>query len=67
VSWKTYLDNHRKVLAAMDFFTVPTLTFRLLYVLLVIHHDRRRALARECDGASQCGVGLPAAARGVPV
>ena len=43
-SWKTFLDNHREVLAAMDFFTVPTLTFRLLYVLFVIQHDRRRIL-----------------------
>ncbi len=29
-SWTTLLDNHREALAAMDFFTVPTLTFRLL-------------------------------------
>ena len=29
-SWKAFLDNHREVLAAMDVFTVPTLTFRLL-------------------------------------
>jgi Pyruvate/2-oxoacid:ferredoxin oxidoreductase delta subunit len=43
-SWKTFLDNHREVLAAMDFFTVPTLTLRLLYVLLVIQHDRRMVL-----------------------
>ena len=38
------MDNHREVLAAMDFFTVPTLTFRLLSVLLVIQHDRRKVL-----------------------
>ncbi len=43
-SWKTFLENHREVLAAMDLFTVPTLTFRLLYVLFVIRHDRRRVL-----------------------
>ena len=43
-SWKTFLDNHREVLAAIDFFTVPTLTFRLLHVLLVIQHDRRKVL-----------------------
>lgn len=43
-SWKTFLDNHREVLAAMDFFTVPTLSFRLLYVLLVIQHRRRTVL-----------------------
>jgi len=43
-SWKSFLNNHREVLAAMDFFTVPTVTFRLLYVLLVIQHRRRKIL-----------------------
>jgi transposase InsO family protein len=43
-AWKTFLDNHREALAAMDFFVVPTLTFRLLSVLLVIQHDRRKVL-----------------------
>jgi hypothetical protein len=43
-TWKTFLANHREVLAAMDFFVVPTVTFRLLYVLLVIQHDRRNVL-----------------------
>ena len=42
--WKTFLNNHREVLAAMDFFTVPTLTFSVLYCFLVIAHDRRRIL-----------------------
>jgi putative transposase len=43
-SWKTFLDNHREVLAAMDFFTVPTITFQLLHVLLIIQHERRKVL-----------------------
>ena len=43
-SWKTFLSNHREVLAAMDFFTVPTVTFRLLYVLFVVEHRRRKIL-----------------------
>jgi putative transposase len=43
-TWKTFLDNHREPLAAMDFFIVPTVAFRLLYVLLVIQHDRRKVL-----------------------
>ncbi len=42
--WKRFLDNHRDVLVAMDFFTVPTVTFRVLYVFFVIHHGRRRVL-----------------------
>ncbi len=40
--WKTFLRNHRDVIAAMDFFTVPTATFRTLYVWFAISHDRRK-------------------------
>lgn len=43
-SWKTFLDNHREAIAAMDFFSVPTLTFGVLYCFFVIAHDRRRVL-----------------------
>ena len=39
--WLTFLRNHRDAIAAMDFFTVPTLTFRVLYCFFVIGHDRR--------------------------
>ena len=39
-----FLRNHREVLAAMDLFTVPTATFRVLYVFFVIHHARRSVL-----------------------
>jgi len=42
--WLAFLRNHREAIAAMDFFTVPTITFGLLYCLFVIHHDRRRIL-----------------------
>lgn len=40
-TWRTFLDNHAKDLASMDFFTVPTATFRVLYVLIILRHDRR--------------------------
>jgi putative transposase len=40
-SWKTFLENHRRGIAAMDFFTVPSATFRILYVLFVIRQGRR--------------------------
>jgi transposase InsO family protein len=43
-SWMAFLNNHREVIAAFDFFTVPTLTFRVLYCFFVIEHDRRRIL-----------------------
>ena len=41
-TWKTFLRNHAGDIAAIDFFTVPTVTFRNLYVFLVLRHDRRR-------------------------
>jgi putative transposase len=42
--WLAFLRNHREAIAAMDFFTVPTITFRVLYCFFVISHDRRRIL-----------------------
>jgi transposase InsO family protein len=42
--WAAFLSNHRGAIAAMDFFTVPTLTFGVLYCFFVISHDRRRVL-----------------------
>src|SRR6202047_2060311 len=42
--WLAFLRNHREAIAAMDFFTVPTVTFGVLYCLFVISHDRRRIL-----------------------
>ncbi len=43
-NWLTFLENHREVIVALDFFTVPTITFQLLYCLFVIHHGRRKIL-----------------------
>jgi len=42
--WLAFLRNHRGAIAAMDFFTVPTTTFRVLYCFFVISHDRRHIL-----------------------
>jgi len=42
--WLAFLCNHREAIAAMDFFTVPTLTFSVLYCFFIISHDRRRIL-----------------------
>jgi putative transposase len=42
--WLAFLHNHRDVIAAMDFFTVPTVTFGMLYCFFIISHDRRRIL-----------------------
>jgi len=42
--WLAFLRNHREAIAAMDFFTLPTLTFKVLYCFFLISHDRRRVL-----------------------
>jgi len=42
--WKTFLRNHADGIAAMDLFVVPTLSFRLLYGLLIMGHSRRQIL-----------------------
>jgi transposase InsO family protein len=41
-AWRTFLKNHGKDLIALDFFTVPTATFRVLFVLVMLTHSRRR-------------------------
>lgn len=42
--WVAFLRNHREAIAAMDFFTVPSITFGVLYCFFVISHDRRKIL-----------------------
>jgi hypothetical protein len=42
--WKTFLRNHADGIAAMDLFVVPTISFRLLYGLLIMEHGRRQIL-----------------------
>jgi putative transposase len=62
--WRAFLKNHREAIAAMDFFTVPTITFGVLYCFFVISHDRRRILhfnvtsrsiRRAVGSSSSCG------------
>src|SRR6516164_1051781 len=43
-TWRTLLENQFKTMVSVDFFTVPTIRFQLLYVFLVLAHDRRRIL-----------------------
>ncbi len=44
-TWKTFLHNHAAGIGAMDFLIVPTVGFRLLFVLVVLKHERRRLIA----------------------
>src|SRR5262249_1070561 len=41
-TWRTFLDNHISQLASVDFFTVHTVWFEILFVFIVLAHDRRR-------------------------
>ena len=43
-TWRTLLDNHLQSLVSVDFFTVPTIRFQILYVFLVLAHNRRRVI-----------------------
>jgi transposase InsO family protein len=43
-AWKTFLHNHTTQIAAVDFFTVPTATFRVLFVFIVLAHKRRKVV-----------------------
>ena len=42
--WRTFLENHVKSMVSVDFFTVPTIRFQVLYVFVVLAHERRRIL-----------------------
>ena len=43
-TWRTFLANHIGQVMAADFFVVPTVTYRLLFVLVILAHDRRRVV-----------------------
>src|SRR4029450_11293976 len=43
-TWRSFLDNHLRSLVSVDFFIVPTVTFKVLFVFVVLVHDRRRAV-----------------------
>ena len=43
-SWRTFLRKQAPGLACIDLFTVPTVTFRILYVLVVLRHERRQVI-----------------------
>ena len=65
-TWRTFLQNHVGTLVAVDFFTVPTITCRLFFVLVVLAHD----IGASCTSTSpsiHVGVDAAAAPRGVPL
>ena len=50
-SWRTFLDNHVRNLVSVDFFTVTTVTFKVLFVFVVLAHDRRRVIHFNVTGS----------------
>jgi transposase InsO family protein len=44
-TWKTFLHNHAAGIAAMDFLVVPTVGFKLLFVLVILRHQRRQLIS----------------------
>jgi hypothetical protein len=65
-TWRTFLANHVGQIMAADFFVVPTATGRLLFVLVILAHARRR-IVHMADGTSDGGLDQSTAPRGVPV
>ena len=49
-TWRSFLENHVDTLVSVDFFTVPTVLFRVLFVFVVLAHDRRRILSINVTG-----------------
>jgi len=43
-TWRTFLNNHARDLVSIDFFTVPTARLRVLFVFIVLSHERRRVV-----------------------
>src|SRR5438094_6939692 len=62
-SWRTFLANHVQQIMAADFFVVPTATYRLLFVLVILAHERRRivhvpspTIPRRCGRRNSCAM-----------
>lgn len=56
--WRSFLTNHAQDIASVDFFTVPTATFRVLYVFIILSNARRRIVhfnVTECPNAVWSG------------
>ncbi len=63
--WLTFLRNHREVIAAFDFFTIPTVTFQVLYLPLRHRPRTPEDSAFQRDPTPNCGMGGPTTARGL--
>src|SRR5437879_2123355 len=59
-TWRTFLANHVRDLVSLDFFTVPTVRLRVLFVLVVLAHHRRRVVHFNGDRAPHRPLDRPA-------
>jgi hypothetical protein len=66
-TWKTFLHNHAAGIGAMDFLIVPTVGFRLLFVLVILSARTAPADLAERHRSSDSGVGRPSAHRCLPL
>ena len=66
-TWRTFLNSHSKQLASIDFFTVPTISFRILYVFLVLAHERRRVIHFNVTSHPNRRMGFTTASSGLPL
>jgi putative transposase len=58
-TWRTFLQNHVKDLVAADFFVVPTVFFDLLFVFVILSHDRRHVVhSRNPHGLGRADTGI---------
>jgi len=43
-TWKTFIKNHMTDMVAVDFLVVPTIRFKMLFIFVVLNHDRRKVI-----------------------
>src|SRR6202011_253102 len=66
-SWRCFLRNHAQGIAAIDMFVVASASFRLLYVMIILAHDRRRIIHTAVNRASHRTLALPPGNGSIPV
>ena len=66
-TWRAFLKNHVKDLASLDFFIVPTVNFRVIFVLVILAHDRRRVVHFGNSLAPDRSLDSEPGSRGVPM
>jgi hypothetical protein len=56
-TWRTFLKNHMMNMVSIDFFTVPTAKFRILFVLVILSHNRRQVVSfKATSNPRPCGL-----------